>query len=461
MKYLSLMIPGNNLPCLDKNYIPVYGFIKSYLNDAKKPFAIALERENGFIFRFNTLIHGVPEMSELDLVYIKNLVKFILYARGGWRLFLCGDKDLSEKIKTIFYTESRKKDTISLMEKVYEHDFEFVILSYEECPKENESSIPVGRHLDGCRIGFDAGGSDRKVSAVVDGNSLYSEEVEWTPKLMADPDYHFHGIVEAMKTAASRMPRVDAIGVSSAGIVVNNRIMSAELFRLVPKDLFDEKVKDIYLRAAKEIGNIPIVVANDGDISALAGSMSLEDGCVLGLAMGTSEAVGYINKNGHMTGWLNELAFAPIDLYHSSEEHEFSNNYGEGSSYLSQDAVIRLAPAAGIELDPMLLPAQKLKVVQSLMSIGDQRAHKIFNDIGCYLGHSLALYSIFYEIRHVLLMGRVTSGPGGDIILSTCQKVLEEDYPELKGKFQVLLPDEKNRRVGQSIAAASLPEIIS
>ena len=109
----------------------------------------------------------------------------------------------------------------------------------------------MGRHLGGCRIGFDAGGSDRKVSAVIDGEPVFSEEVVWFPKTTADPDYHYEGIVSALKSAAAHMPRVDAVGVSSAGIYIENRTMVASLFLKVPKDLFDAKVKDIYIRATR------------------------------------------------------------------------------------------------------------------------------------------------------------------------------------------------------------------
>ena len=38
----------------------------------------------------------------------------------------------------------------------------------------------------------------------------------------------------------------------------------------------------------------------------------LEDN--LGIAMGSSEAAGYMDMNGHIMGWLNELAFAPHRL---------------------------------------------------------------------------------------------------------------------------------------------------
>ncbi|MEG2429956.1 MAG: ROK family protein, partial [Oscillospiraceae bacterium] len=309
-----------------------------------------------------------------------------------------------------------------------------------------------------CRIGFDAGGSDRKVSAVIDGECVYSEEVVWYPKITEDPDYHFNGIVESFKTAASKMPRVDAIGVSSAGIYIDNRTMVASLFLKVPRDEFDAKVKDIYIRAGKEMGeNIPIEVVNDGDVTALAGAIGLGEGEVLGIAMGTSEAVGYVDANDNITGWLNELAFAPIDAQSTAMQDEWSGDIGCGVKYFSQDGVIKLAKPAGIELDESASPAEKLKVVQELMKNDDPRAIKVFDSIGVYLGHALGYYADFYDVKHILMLGRVMSGKGGDIVLNRANEVLADEYPDVKAKAET--PDEKTRRVGQSVAAASLPEI--
>ena len=309
--------------------------------------------------------------------------------------------------------------------------------------------------MEGCRIGFDAGGSDRKVSAVVDGETVYSEEVVWFPKINSDPDYHYDGIVAALKSAAEHMPRVDAVGVSSAGVFINNRTMNASLFLKVPKEIYNEKVKDIYIRAIHDtFGDVPYCVINDGDVSALAGAMSLNDNSVLGIAMGTSEAVGYVDEEGRITGWLNELAFVPVDA-----QDEWSGDIGCGVKYFSQDGVIKLAPRAGIELDENASPAEKLKAVQALMAEDDPRAAKVYESIGVYLGHTLAYYYELYGCRHVLLLGRVMSGKGGDLILDTAKKVLDGEYPELAGKILPELPDEKFRRVGQSMAAASLPEI--
>jgi len=330
----------------------------------------------------------------------------------------------------------------------------------DKVPEENSDPKAIGRHLDGCRIGFDAGGSDRKVSAVIDGEPVFSEEVVWFPKINSDPDYHYDGIVAALKSAAEHMPRVDAVGVSSAGVFINNRTMNASLFLQVPKDIYDVKVKDIYIRAITDtFGDVPYIVANDGDVSALAGAMNLGENNVLGIAMGTSEAVGYVDAQGRVTGWLNELAFVPVDAQPDAMRDEWSGDIGCGVKYFSQDGVIKLAPRAGIQLDESASPAEKLKVVQKLLSEGSEAAEKVYRSIGVYLGHSLALYYGYYGFKYAQLQGRVMSGRGGDIILDTAKAVLADEYPEVAQAIDASLPDEKARRVGQSVAAASLPEL--
>ena len=204
---------------------------------------------------------------------------------------------------------------------------------------------------------------------------------------------------------------------------------------------------------------MPIVVANDGDVTALAGAMSLNSGAVMGIAMGTSEAAGYVTPDGKILGWFNELAFAPVDLQPDAPEDEWSHDFGVGCKYFSQDAVIRLAPRVGIELDESLSLAEKLKAVQKLTEAGHEGARQIFVTIGTYLGHTLSLYASFYDLRYLLVLGRVASGVGGDLLIEECNRVLREEYPDLAEKITVMLPDEKARRVGQSIAAASLPEV--
>ena len=458
MNHLGIEIPVKNLPELDPGFIPLGKFFTAFLRGASQPVSLAVERAGGEVAVYNTFIHGTPEMYEADKYYIDRLVKMLLWMKGGFKVYISGSEAMYEAVKDAYRPGGSREFDADFMANVYERPFEVVLC--DAVPAEYSNPQAVGRHMDGCRIGFDAGGSDRKVSAVIDGESVFSEEVVWYPKVTEDPDYHYEGIVSALKAAAEHLPRVDAVGVSSAGIYINNRTMVASLFLKVPKELFDEKVKDIYIRAITDtFGDVPYVVANDGDVSALAGAMSLGENNILGIAMGTSEAVGYVDENGNVTGWLNELAFAPVDANPEAMADEWSGDIGCGVKYFSQDGVIKLAPRTGIELNGDDAPAQKLKAVQALMESGDSRAEAVYRSIGVYLGHTLAFYHSFYGLKYVLLLGRVMSGRGGDIILDTCKAVLAEEYPEVADKIVPTLPDEKARRVGQSVAAASLPEI--
>ena len=458
MQYLGIEYQMKHPPKLDPQFIPFGVWRAAYLKDAKKPIAIAVERDKGRVSVHHTCIHGTPEMAEADYRYVERYVKFLLWSTGGFRVSICGCSELAKRLQKAYTPEGERQFDFTFVNQLYERDLEILDLPLEECPAANEVAESMGGHMDGCRIGFDAGGSDRKVSAVIDGECVYSEEVVWFPKLQEDPDYHFGHIVDAFKTAASKMPRVDAIGVSSAGTFIGNAPMVASLFIKVPRSNWD-KVKTIYDRAAKEIGDVPIVVANDGDVSALAGAMGLGVGNIMGIAMGTSEAVGYVDKDKNVLGWINELAFAPVDLNKDAMADEWSTDIGVGCKYFSQDAVIKLAPAADIELDPELSPAEKLKVVQGLMAQDDPRAAAIFETIGAYLAYTVVLYSQFYNIEHMMMLGRVMSGKGGDTILRVCNEILAEEFPDLAAKCEVMLPDEKTRRVGQSVAAASLPSL--
>ena len=458
MNYLGIEVPVANTPELDPGFIPLGKFFDAFLKDARRLLSLAVERAGGEVAVYNTFIHGTPDMAEADRYYVDRLVKMLLWMKGGFKVYVSGSEAMYESVRDAYRPGGTREFDADFMSNVYERPFEVVLC--DAVPAEYSNPQAVGRHMDGCRIGFDAGGSDRKVSAVIDGESVFSEEVVWYPKVTEDPDYHYEGIVSALKAAAEHLPRVDAVGVSSAGIYINNRTMVASLFLKVPKELFDEKVKDIYIRAITDtFGDVPYVVANDGDVSALAGAMSLGENNILGIAMGTSEAVGYVDENGNVTGWLNELAFAPVDANPEAMADEWSGDIGCGVKYFSQDGVIKLAPRAGIELAEGDAPAQKLKAVQALMEAGDSRAEAVYRSIGVYLGHTLAFYHSFYGLKYVLLLGRVMSGKGGDIILDTCKAVLAEEYPEVADKIVPTLPDEKARRVGQSVAAASLPEL--
>lgn len=455
MKHLGFELSVRHIPELDRDFIPLIQFYKAFSETAGQPLDIAVERAAGQVAVYKTKIHGSPERFEADCYYVERLVKSLLWLKGGFRVYLSGDEAVCRAVARQYAPGGARAFDAEFLWEVYAQPFE--VLLCDGVPEEKHSSAAVGRHLAGCRIGFDAGGSDRKVSAVIDGTAVFSEEVVWFPKTNADPDYHFEGIVAALKSAAAHLPRVDAIGVSSAGIYIENLTRKASLFLQVPPALFDKKVRDIYLRAAREIGDVPVAVCNDGDVTALAGAMSLGENNVLGIAMGTSEAAGFVDPDGNITGWLNELAFMPVDASPGAMADEWSGDVGCGVKYFSQDAVIKLAPAAGIHLDAALSPAEKLREIQRLMETEGSPAEAIYRSIGVYLGHCLALYHHFYGFRHVLLLGRVMSGRGGELILGTCKTVLQDEYPALSERICPALPDEKARRVGQSVAAASLP----
>jgi predicted NBD/HSP70 family sugar kinase len=455
------------LPKLDPDFRPPVLGHKNFISAAQKsgksvPLLFALERSGGIVTRYDSICFasGVPGSAE-NIFFAERILKFLLWARGGFRAHIHGPKEVVEALKKSYAKGGERAFDADFFAKVYEaKKFEVHYCEASKLPKSNESSKPIGRHLEGCRIGFDAGGSDRKVAAVIDGKQVFTTETVWEPKINSDPQYHIDGVNDSIRQAAEHMPRIDAIGVSSAGIYVDNRAMVASLFRKVPEKLFNSRIKDIYLDVAKKWGNVPIEVANDGDVTALAGSMSLNDNAVLGIAMGTSQAVGYVDGKGHVTGWLNELAFAPVDFAEGAPaDTEWSGDKGTGVNYFSQDAVIRLAPKLGIALKKEDSPGSKLKSVQKMLEGGDKKPAAIFETIGTYLGYAILYYAQFYELKHVLILGRVTSGEGGNLVLAGAKKVLEAEDPVLSRRISVNLPDEASRRVGQAIAAASLPQI--
>jgi len=452
------------IPVYDKGFMPIVKYVEEYKKDvAAAPhheIGVSVVRNKGYVHTLKMDVFEDGCADERNFAVVERIIKTFLWVYGGYKIIISGSKAIYDHIAKTYAKDGARAFDKDFMSGVYETEF---AVEYREnaadAPETMESAAPVGRHLDGCRIGFDAGGSDVKVSAVVNGESIYSEEIVWLPKQQKDPQYHFDGIRNAMLMAAEKMPRVDGIGVSSAGVYIDNRAMVASLFMSLSAE-DKKKCQNIYLDVAKTIGeNIPIEVANDGDVTALAGAMDLNDNNVLGIAMGTSEAGGYVDGNGNITGWLNELAFVPVDMNPEAMVDEWSGDIGCGVKYFSQDSVIKLCPAAGIELDDSMTLAQKLKYVQTLHAAGDPRTEGIYQSIGVYFGYQIAWYAQFYDIRHVLIMGRVTSGEGGKTLLKTAQEVLEAEYPELAEKITLHIPDEASRRVGQSVAAASLPVI--
>jgi predicted NBD/HSP70 family sugar kinase len=420
---------------------------------------VALEQADGSVFHFPVALFAESsEGAAGNATYLERLVKFALWSRGGFRVHFDGPGKLADVLRTHYRsTLTGRFDSEIVGERIYDKPLE--IVSSERVPAEFARTAPLGRHLDGCRIGFDLGGSDRKVGAVIEGKAVWSEETEWDPYHQPDPQYHLAGLLDSLKKAAAHLPRVDAIGGSSAGVYVNNQVKVASLFRGVPKEVFDRHVRNLFLDVKKQWGDIPFEVVNDGEVTALAGSMSLGKNAVLGVALGTSTAAGFVNSEGNITSWLNELAFVPVDYRPDAPKDEWSGDYGCGVQYLSQQAVGRLLAPAGIDVDANVPLPDKLKHVQALMKTGDPRARAIYETVGAYLGYAVAHFADFYEVENVLVLGRVTSGPGGDVMTDVAKKVLATDFPDLASRISFHMPDEKDKRHGQAIAAASLPVV--
>jgi predicted NBD/HSP70 family sugar kinase len=456
------LTPPQVLPPLDEDFRPAILANQNFQREVESVgvrTVIGVERSGGEVSRFETKVYpeGHPNF-ESNYQYIERIVKFLLWQRGGHTLHVGGSPKIAEYLKKAYSRQGSQKFDFDFMgTQVYEKEFSVISCGIDEVPASRETGKLLGRNLQGHRIGFDLGASDRKVSAVVDGTPIYSEEVIWEPRKNSDPEYHYREVITALKTAASKMPRVDAIGGSSAGIYIDNRPMVASLFRGISQEKFSE-IKNMFLRIRDELG-VPLEVINDGDVTALAGSMSIEDNGILGIALGSSEAAGYVNMEGHIMGWLNELAFAPIDYSPNAPVEEWSGDKGCGASYFSQQCIFRLAPKAGIGIPADVTDAEKLKFVQERLEAGHEGALKIWQSMGVYLGYGIAHYADFYDIKHVLILGRCTSGRGGDLLLEGAKKVFETEFPDLVGKIELHLPDEKIRRVGQSVAAASLPAI--
>jgi predicted NBD/HSP70 family sugar kinase len=452
-------------PALDAGFVPASLWNRAYRATVAElggePLAFALERGDGSVsvYRALALPHeGVN--AALNHRYAERALKFLLWQKGARRIAIAGDPRIAAHLRHVFSpTGARAFDFHFMGESVYGRPMVVEGGAFDALPAERESSAPLGRHLEGYRIGFDLGASDRKCAAVANGEVVFSEEVAWNPGAQADPQYHFDGIQDSLRRAAAQLPRVDAIGGSAAGVYVNNEVRVGSLYRGVPRDLFEARVRRLFFELHEAWGGIPLVVVNDGEVTALAGSMALGDGAVLGIAMGSSTAAGYVTPGGAITSWLNELAFAPVDYREDAPLDEWSGDRGVGAQYFSQQAVARLLGPAGIELPAAMPPAEKLERAQRLMAAGDERARRIYQTIGVYFGYAIAHYADFYDFRNLLVLGRVMTGEGGDLILSLASSVLREEFPELAARIRFHIPGEKEKRHGQAIAAASLPVI--
>ena len=428
-----------------------------------RPFALSLAQPDGTISRHDTRVLGENHpAAALTLRYAERLLKFLLWQKGGCEVLVAGADEVAAHLAHAYSASgARAFDYAFMGETVYGRPFRVAPVAFAALPETRSTGLPIGRHLRGCRIGFDIGGSDRKVAAVIDGEVVFSEEVAWDPYFQQDPAYHIEGVHASLQRAAAHLPRVDAIGGSAAGVYVNNEVRIASLFRGVPPDQFARHIRGMFRTLRERWGGVPFEVANDGEVTALAGSMALHDNAVLGVSMGTSMAGGYVRDSGDITPWLNELAFAPVDYNPAAAGDEWSGDAGCGVQYFSQQGVARFAHRAGFGFPASLPIPEQLVAVQQALAKGDQRARAVFETVGTCFGYAIGHYAGFYDFRHLLLLGRVTSGGAGAVIIDHATAVLQAECPALARGLSLHMPDEKSKRHGQAIAAASLPALAS
>ena len=420
-----------------------------------KILAIAVQRENGYVSRYDLPLPQRDESAPEVIYLAERIVKFLLWSSGGRRVMLSGPQKICQPIRKAYSPRGARRFDYKFMSDVYGRKMIVERLPLNEIPQPHERALMMDSRTAGNRLGFELNVGYFKVCAVRNGKEVFCAEFSWDPRNQKDPDYHYARLNDGLKMAASHLKKVDAIGGSTPGVVVDNQIKVATLFRAVPESSYAD-ARNIFLRLAAE-WKVPVEVANDGDVSALAGLLTLGKKGVLGVNLGSSEAGGYVDTKGCLTGRLNELAFAPVDFHPSAPADEWSGDVGVGSMYFSQQAVERLALKKGFRFPAKMPLPERVARVQERLQEGDPAALNIFQHIGLYLGYTVPWYREFYDFNHLMTLGGVTTGLGGILILETARLLLHDRFPELAEQVDVFMPDDQARRMGQAVAAAILP----
>merc|ERR1711967_73217 len=403
------------------------------------------------------------------------LIQEMMWMRSGGELLLAGPPGICEAVAADFREGGRYEFEIKSMPNVCgtpERPFNVTIVSAGDLPEARDTPQVCGKDASGCRLAFDLGKSDIKVVAVQDNQVVYSKETEWDVT-NPDPQYHYDAIMAALKLAKDALPKIDAIGGSATGTVSGaNEATWCDIFPNVPPDVYKEKVVDIFVRIAKDLaGDVPLKVINDGEVTALAAVQKISKGNVMGISMGSSEGGGYANEDGNLMGWINELCYIKLDMNPNAPSDPWTNCHrGSSHMYLGQRGATKNATKICEVPENQRYPhpdmctikhenhAQVLKKIQEAMKENPDKASNLYKTCGVYLGYGLAQYVESYKIDHVMILGRVSKGAGGDLMLSVTKRVLETEFPEYAG-IQFHTADDHFKAVGQCIAAAALPEI--
>jgi len=482
MKYL-LVRPKVPAP-LDPNFCPFILAKKNYLKyvgGSPHVLEFALERAGGLAGRerLPVFADGHPDVdASIHLAGI--MIQQVMWERSGFRLLLAGPPKICEALKRDYSPGGKYNFEICVMPKACgtpDVPFEVKICgSAAELPANKDQPVICGKDANGCRLAFDLGKSDIKTVAVKDNVVISTKETEWDVT-NPDPSYHYGLILKAMKETAADLPggKVDAIGGSATGTVgPNNEATWCDIFPCVPPDVYQRDVVPIFQRLAKEFGeNIPLRVINDGEVTALAAILKIKAGNVLGISMGSSEGGGYADADGNLLGWINEMCYMKLDMNPEAPTDPWQPHCGMSHMYLGQRGTTKLAEKGGVDIPDEMKAwhpnmqqmkhephAGCLKLVQAAMKDPAKKAQcsLIYRTVGVYLGYGIAMYCEHYKIDHLMILGRVSTGEGGQLMLDTAKEVLMTEFPQY-GHIQFHTPDEQFKRVGQCIAAAALPPL--
>mmetsp|Transcript_13318 Transcript_13318/g.39682 ORF Transcript_13318/g.39682 Transcript_13318/m.39682 type:complete len:488 (+) Transcript_13318:87-1550(+) len=467
---------------LDPTFAPLILGKRAYLKAAegcKDTLDWALPRADGCA-RYSLPVFPEDSEDAQASIYLAGvLIQEMMWQRSGSELILAGPKGICEAIKKEFSDGGAYDFEIKSMPNVCgtpDKPFKATIAdSVADLPASKDTPQVCGKDASGCRLAFDLGKSDIKTVAVKDNEVLSSKETEWDVT-NPDPQYHYDLIVKCMKDMTKKLDGpIVAIGGSATGTVsADSEATWCDCFPNVPPDVYQKRVVPIFNDIAKnEFGGVPIKVINDGEVTAVAGGQMIGKGSLFGISLGSSEGSGYVYEDGSLTGWINENAYCPCDLNPEGPGNVWSPHRGDAAMYLGQRAATRLAAKGGVKLPAEYMPdhpnmlqtqhaphAQCLKLVQAAMKDPKQepQARKIYESIGVYMGYTIAQYCEYLDIKRVLILGRVTSGTGGDVMMEMAKKVLDVDFPHLSN-ITFHTPTEHMKRVGQCIAAAALPEL--
>jgi len=478
MKYL-LARPKIPAP-LDPNFCPAIVGKKKYMKLlAGSPFTLewALPRADGCARGKLPVLAEKHADVDASIHLAGVCIQEMIWQRSASELLLCGPQSICEAIQKSFSAEGKYAFEVKTMPKVCGTPGKpfpvKIVASASELPQAKDTKQVCGKDASGCRLAFDLGKSDIKTVAIKDNEVIESKETEWDVT-NPDPQYHWDMILGAMKETAAKLPRIDAIGGSATGTVSgDNEATWCDIFPNVPPDVYADKVVNIFKRLAKEFGDVPLKVINDGEVTALAGKMMVNRGNLLGISMGSSEGGGYCDADGSLLGWINELCYIQLDLNPEAVTDPWTPHCGISHMYLGQRSATRLAAAGGVDLPAELMPdhpnmncmkheghAKCLKLIQAGMKDPEKepQVRQIYETIGVYLGYALAQYSEHYLIENALVLGRLSTGTGGQIMLDKAKEVLMAEFPQY-GHIVFHQPDEHFKRVGQCIAAAALPEL--